>query len=106
MHLKIHWKWYKLERATVFGFRSNTTTLALINLPLLHNIEPIVNVQRAQNNLMQCKKPIMSERVYKYELSGRKNFNSQHRLSKHKLENKACRDNLKARFGAEADALR
>jgi len=103
MHLHIQWKWYKLERATVIGFGSNTRTLGLINLPLLHNIEPIVTTQRAQNNLVQCKKPIMSEAVYICELCGRNNFKSQCGLSKHKMENKAHRDHLKARFGSKAD---
>jgi len=94
MHLNIQWKCHKLERATVIGFGSNTTVLVLINLPLLHNIEPIVITERAQNNLMQCKKPIMSEGVYKYELCGRNNFKSQRGFSKYKLENKVYRDHL------------
>jgi len=37
-------------------------------------------------------------------LCGRDNFKSQRGLSKHKLENKACRDHLKARFGSNTDA--
>jgi len=37
------------------------------------------------------------------ELCGRNDFKSQRRLSKHIMENKACRDHLKARFGSEAD---
>jgi len=45
----------------------------------------------------------MSEATYKCELCGRDNFKSQHRLSKHKLENKGYREHLKARFGANAD---
>ena len=46
----------------------------------------------------------MSDVVYKCELCGRDNFKSQRGLSKHKLENRACRDHLKARFGSEADS--
>jgi len=46
----------------------------------------------------------MSEATYKCEHCGRDNFKSQRGLSKHKLENKGCRDHLKARFGSNADA--
>jgi len=46
----------------------------------------------------------MSEAAYKCELGGRDNFKSQRGLSKHKLENKGCRDHLKAWFGSNADA--
>jgi len=94
----------ELERATVIGFGSNTTTLVLIYLPLLHNIQPIVTTQRGQVNLIQCKKHIMSDAVYKCEACGRNNFKSQRGLSKHKLENKACRAHLHARFGSNADS--
>ena len=47
---------------------------------------------------------IMSDTVYKCEPCGHDNFKSQRGLSKHKLENGACGDHLKARFGSEADA--
>jgi len=46
----------------------------------------------------------MSNATYKCELCGRDNFKSQRGLSKHKLENKSCRDHLKARFGSNTDA--
>ena len=46
----------------------------------------------------------MSNATYKCELCGRDNFKSQRGLSKHKLENKGCRDHLKARFGSNTDA--
>jgi len=46
----------------------------------------------------------MSEATYKCELCGRDNFKGQRRLSKDKLENKGCRDHLKAHFGSNADA--
>jgi len=46
----------------------------------------------------------MSNATYKCELCGRDNFKSQHGLSKHKLENKGCRDHLKAHFGSNTDA--
>ena len=45
----------------------------------------------------------MSEAVYKCEHCGRDNFKSKRGLSKHKLENKGCKDHLKARFGSTAD---
>ena len=45
----------------------------------------------------------MSNAIYECELCGRDNFKSQHGLSKHKLENKGCRDHLKARFGSNTD---
>jgi len=93
----------KIERATVIGFECNTTTLVLIHLPLLHNIEPIVTTQTGQRSITQCKQPIMSEATYKCELCGRDNFKSQRGLSKHKLENKARRDHLKVRFGSNTD---
>jgi len=46
----------------------------------------------------------MSNAACKCELCGRDNFKSQRGLSKHKLENKGCRDHLKARFGSDTDA--
>jgi len=46
----------------------------------------------------------MSDAIYKCELCGRDNFKSQRGLSKQKLENKGCRDHLKARFGSNTDA--
>jgi len=46
----------------------------------------------------------MSEAAYKCEHCGHDNFKSKRGLSKHKLENKGCRDHLKARFGSNADA--
>jgi len=46
----------------------------------------------------------MSEAVHKCEHCGRDNFMSKRGLSKHKLENKGCKDHLKARFGSTADS--
>jgi len=46
----------------------------------------------------------MSEATCKCELCGRDNFKSQRGSSKHKLENKGCRDNPKAQFGSDTDA--
>jgi len=45
----------------------------------------------------------MSNATYKCDLCGRDDFKSQRGLSKHKLENKGCRDHLKARFGSNTD---
>jgi len=45
----------------------------------------------------------MSEATYKCEHCGSDNFKSKRGLSKHKLENKGCKDHLKARFGSTAD---
>jgi len=42
--------------------------------------------------------------VYKCDCCGRDNFKSKRGSSKHKLENKGCKDHLKARFGSTADS--
>jgi len=45
----------------------------------------------------------MSDGIYKCDLCGHNDFKSQRGLSKHKLENTACKDHLKARFGSNTD---
>jgi len=75
-----------------------------MHLPLLHNVEPTVTAQTEQHSVTQCKQPIMSEATHKCEHCGCDNFKSKRGLSKHKLENKGCRDHLKARFGSNTDA--
>jgi len=45
----------------------------------------------------------MSDPACKCEHCGSDDFKSKRGLSKHKLENKGCKDHLKARFGSTAD---
>ena len=46
----------------------------------------------------------MSKETFKCDICGRNNFVSERGLNNHKLQNKVCRQGLKARFGAGADS--
>jgi len=86
-----HWFWVKHNNAGVDTFTSSSQCWAHCHY-----------TKRARQPYT-LPEPIMSEATYKCEHCGRDNFKIKRGLSKHKLENKGCRDHLKARFGSTAD---